>query len=111
MPPPLFPLNVEPTITGSRTVLAVTGEIDLATAPRLRVAIDAAFASGAQDLCIDLTDTTFMDSTGLHVLVDAAGRADELGCTLTIVCPPGPVERVIGISGVDQLVRRVASLP
>jgi anti-sigma B factor antagonist len=96
---PLPPPTVEPRVVGPRTVLAVTGEIDLATAPRLREAVAAAFAAGACELCIDLAETTFMDSSGLHVLLDAAQQAEELDRELTIACPPGPVRRVIEIAG------------
>jgi anti-sigma B factor antagonist len=99
---------VEPAAAGPRTVLAVTGEIDLASSPQLRAAVEAAFAS-ADELCIDLTETEFMDSTGLHVLVDAARHADEVGCNLEIVCPPGHVRRVIELAGVDQLVPLTSS--
>jgi anti-anti-sigma factor len=96
---PLPPPTVEPRVVGPRTVLAVTGEVDLATAPRLRAAVAAAFAAGARELCIDLAETTFRDSSGLHVLLDAVQEAGALERELTIACPPGPVRRVIEIAG------------
>ena len=104
---PYVPLTVEPAVAGSRTVLAVTGEVDIATAPHLRAAVDAAFMDGADDVCVDLTDTTFMDSSGVHALVDASREAVRLGRELTIVCPPGPVARVIEIAGVEELLTRI----
>jgi anti-sigma B factor antagonist len=100
---------VEPVAAGPRTILDVTGEIDLATSPQLRAAVDAAFASGAGALCIDLTRTEFMDSSGLHVLIDAAHHAREVGCDLEIICPHGHVRRVIELAGVDQLVPLTSS--
>jgi anti-sigma B factor antagonist len=105
----LFPLlSVEPEVTGSRTVLRVAGEVDLATAPQLRAAIDAAVTSGAPEVCVDLCATTFMDSSGLHVLVEARRRAEETGCDLTLACAPGPVARVIELSGVGELIPRTS---
>jgi len=104
-----FPLlNIEPEVAGSRTVLSVEGEVDLATAPQLGAAIDAALTSGVREVCVDLSETTFMDSSGLHVLVEATHRAAEVGCELTLVCPPGPVARVIELSGVGELIPRTA---
>jgi anti-sigma B factor antagonist len=108
LPRPFPPLFVEPQVTGSRTVLLVGGEVDIATTPQLGAAIDAALASGTRELCVDLTQTTFMDSSGLHVLLEANRRAAEVGCELTIVCPPGPVARVLDLSGVGELIPRTS---
>jgi anti-sigma B factor antagonist len=91
------PLNLAP------LTVAVTGEIDLATAPQLREAVETAFSFGAPEVLVDLAGTTFMDSSGLHVLIDAARRAAEQGRTLTIDCPPGNVRRVIDLAGVAEL--------
>lgn len=100
---------VEPDPSGPRSVLDVTGEIDIATSPQLRSAVEAAFASGARELCIDLSRTEFMDSTGLHVLTDAARHARTVGCRLEVVCPPGNVRRVIELAGLDGVLPLASS--
>ncbi|HEX5780441.1 MAG TPA: STAS domain-containing protein [Solirubrobacteraceae bacterium] len=82
-----------------RVVLAIGGEVDLATSPELRLAIDAALDSGAAELCLDLCATSFMDSSGLHVLFDSQVRASALKRRLRIICPPGPVRRLFELSG------------
>lgn len=87
---------------GHRTVLAVAGEVDLLTAPELRVALDAAWETGAMELWIDLTETEFMDSTGLHAIVDAHERARELQRRLAVICPPGGVRRVFDVAGLTD---------
>jgi anti-sigma B factor antagonist len=87
---------------GRRTVLAVSGEVDVATVPALRSAIQAAFDSGAAELWIDLSRTTFMDSSGLHAVFDARVRAENVGSRLEIVCPPGPVRRLFDIVGYSE---------
>jgi anti-sigma B factor antagonist len=78
-------------------VIAVAGELDLATAPALRAAVADALDAGAEQLWIDLRATQFMDSSGIHLLVETER---ELGRRLVIVCPPGPVRRVLDIAGV-----------
>jgi anti-sigma B factor antagonist len=89
---------------GRRSVLAVEGEVDLASVPLLADAVDAALEGGAAELWIDLTDTLFMDSSGLHALLDTRRRAAELNRRLAIVCPDGPVRRLFELAGVlDQL--------
>ena len=93
-------MTVRRRLVGHRTVLAVTGEVDLATAPALGSAVDAALASGAQELWLDLSATTFMDSSGLHLLLDAHRRMRGLRRRLAIVCPGGAVRRLFEIAGV-----------
>ena len=97
--PDLPALAVHRTDVGYRTVLAVIGELDLATAPTLQSAVNAAFDSRARELWVDLSETTFLDSTGLHVLLDADHRAHELGRTLAVICPPGNARRTFEIAG------------
>jgi len=90
---------------GRRTVVAVGGELDLATAPELRACVEAALAEGVRDLCVDLSRTSFMDSSGLHLLARIEAEVRQRGGRLAIVCVPGPVLRVIELTGV------AASLP
>jgi anti-sigma B factor antagonist len=85
-----------------RPVLAVSGEVDLATAPELRSALDAALRDGTRELWLDLHQTTFMDSSGLRVLFEAYERAQALECRLAIACPSGPVRRLFEITGYDH---------
>jgi anti-sigma B factor antagonist len=93
--------RVVASVVGRRTVLSVSGEIDLASAPLLTEAIDEALHNGALELWIDLTRTGFMDSTGLHVLLTARRRVDELNRRLAVICPAGPVRRLFDIAGLD----------
>jgi anti-sigma B factor antagonist len=89
---------------GRRTVLSVTGEIDLISAPLLSEAIDEALDRGAVQLWIDLSRLDFMDSSGLHVLHAARHRADSLNRRLAVICPAGPVRRLFDIAGLGELV-------
>jgi anti-sigma B factor antagonist len=82
-------------------VLAASGEIDLASAGTIRRAADDAFTAGALELWLDLTAVEFMDSSGLRVLIDTRQSASANGRRLLVICPQGPVRRVIEISGVE----------
>ena len=92
-------MTVQQRDVGRRTVLTVAGEVDLATSPDLREAIAGAIDSGAHELWVDLCGTSFMDSSGLHVLIDANERAKALRRRLSIVCPPGNVRRIFDLTG------------
>jgi anti-sigma B factor antagonist len=95
-------MTVERREAGHRTVLTVSGEADIASSPALRSALETALDESAQEVCLDLCATTFMDSSGLHVLVDAHRLAEG---RLTIVCPPGNVRRVLDLTGVVNALR------
>ena len=80
-PLPLFGV----TVTGSDTPIICAGEVDLASAPYLRDAIVAAIGTDEGAVIVDLADVTFMDSTGVGVLVwstdGSKARAGNYGCT------------------------------
>jgi|tagenome__1003787_1003787.scaffolds.fasta_scaffold20958605_7 anti-sigma B factor antagonist len=90
---------------GRRTVLCVAGEIDMATAPAITRAIDAALATGALELWIDLTPTAFMDSSGVHVLLAAQRRLCELNRRFAVICPEGCIRRLFEATGVTCQLR------
>jgi anti-sigma B factor antagonist len=89
------------------TIVAVTGELDLLSAPKLRTTLDALVRANPHHIAIDLTATTFMDSTGVHVLVDACNRA---GGHLAVISAEGPVRQVIDVLGLNQALNVVSSL-
>jgi anti-sigma B factor antagonist len=86
------------------TVIAVSGELDLASSPALQEELDRAQNANARLLIIDLRGLDFMDSTGLSVLVRAHQRADEEGRQLAMVKGPQQVQRLLSLTGVaDRL--------
>jgi anti-sigma B factor antagonist len=87
---------------GRRTVLSVTGEVDMASVSELRAAVDSALADGTAELWIDLSRTGFMDSGGLHVLLDARRRLLDLNRRLAVICPGGAVRRLFEVAGVVE---------
>lgn len=89
--------------------LVVAGEIDLATVPELQSAIDSVYSGNSHPLVVDLTGSSFMDSTGLKTLVMAKRRFDESGRAFAIAVSGGPVSRLIDLSGVETSMRIVES--
>jgi anti-anti-sigma factor len=82
-----------------RSTLRVRGELDIATAPQLSAAVADVLASGASSLVIDLSETTFLDSSGARQLVRAARAAGERDASLQVLCPAGnrPVRLVLDL--------------
>jgi anti-sigma B factor antagonist len=91
------------------SVLAVEGELDLATAPRLKAPL-LDVASRHQDrVVIDLSGLTFIDSTALRLLVDANRERSEDN-PLVVVCSNAKVLRIFKISGLGANFEMVSSL-
>jgi anti-sigma B factor antagonist len=97
-------MRIETTSSSDRQVLMVSGEVDLATSPDLDVAIIAALESGTESLVIDLTNVTFMDSSGLGVIVRGLKRCREADKDLDLVISNERVLKVFGITGLDQVI-------
>ena len=90
--------------------VVVEGEVDLATVEDLQGAIDDAYAQADACLVVDLTKSSFMDSTGLKALVMANRRFDEAGRSFAIAVSAGPISRLIDLSGVATTIRTVSSV-
>lgn len=83
-------------------LLSATGEIDLATVGKLESAIEAVLHEGTKRLVIDLNDVSFLDSTGLRILLAAHAKLEELGGSLAVVVAGGPVQRLLDITGIGS---------
>lgn len=93
-------------------VLAVRGELDVATVPELAAAIEAELVPATTSLGLDLTATSFLDSSGARGLLVAARRAEQLGCRLFLICPVRntAVRRVLTLLRLDTVLSVVDSL-
>jgi anti-anti-sigma factor len=81
----------------------VTGEIDLATAPELRQRLNSLIAAGPGDVDVDLSNVTFLDSSGLAVLLTAHQGLHDKHHRLKVRNPSKPVQRVFESSGVVDM--------
>ena len=83
--------------------LAVRGEVDIQTAPDLIAALEDAIRESEGALVVDLSDTDFLDSCGVHALLRARGLLGREDRQLVIVCPAGPARRVFEIAGMTDV--------
>ena len=84
---------------GSVTVITPQGEIDVATAPGLRYHLDKGIDQDSGPVVVELTSVTFIDSTGLGVLVGAQKHCDEAGREMRIVVTDPRIRKVFTITG------------
>jgi anti-sigma B factor antagonist len=83
-------------------VLALRGEIDISTAPRLREAVQHAIESGVP-IVLDMAEVTFMDSSGISTLVETAGVSRGLSSRVQIQRPSNQVRRILSLTGLADV--------
>jgi anti-anti-sigma factor len=84
-------------------LVRLEGELDVASAPRFERVLSAALEKGASTVMLDLGKLTFLDSTGIHVLVWANRRATDQGSTFVLRSPTRTVLKVLRLTGIDRL--------
>ncbi len=94
---------------GDAAVLALAGELDLASHPRLEHAVDRALESGAPVVVAELEQLEFMDVAGLRALIRSAQRARGIEKRLVVAAPPAPVIRLLSLTDQAGALEIVAS--
>jgi anti-anti-sigma factor len=102
--------RVETRSEGSATVLTVTGELDLASAPALEEELEQVLNGGSGLVVVDLRQLEFIDSTGLSVLVKAHQRAQDADASFGLVRGGAQVQRLLSLTGLEDRLR-VAETP
>ena len=94
--------STEVNATDEATVIHVRGEIDMATAGRLRDAIEPHMGP-KQTIILDFSEVEFMDSSCLNVLVQVRGRLTENGGSLILRNPSSAAHRLLTVAGANDL--------
>jgi anti-anti-sigma factor len=90
-------------LDGGISLLEVNGELDLSTATQLEGPLEEAVNSPKAAVLIDLTDCTFIDSTGIALIVRGWQKLEGNGNGHLAICSPTEqVRRVLDVSGLDQ---------
>ena len=91
-------------------VVAVSGEVDLFTAPEFKQRVLAPIAAGVDHVIVDLTQTTFVDSSSLGVLIGAHRRLQQRGGRLVVACDNDAIVKTFRITGLDGVFTIVNSV-
>ncbi len=103
-------LQVTSHTSGSIHVLTPTGEIDHHTGDALRQALDA-ISTPRPRVVVDLHQVTFMDSSGINILIAAHRALTDAGGRLRLARPTAPVLRTLTIVGIDTVINCHTTLP
>jgi anti-sigma B factor antagonist len=97
-----FDVNTEQ-LSDERYVISLTGEVDLYTAPEFKQQLLDVIAQGGKDVIVDFTNTTFIDSTTLGVLVGGVKRLRQVDGQLSLVCSDRNITKIFEITGLDRV--------
>jgi anti-sigma B factor antagonist len=97
-----FDINTEQ-VDGGAYVISLAGEVDLYTAPEFKQQLLDVIAQGGKDIIVDFSDTTFIDSTTLGVLVGGVKRLRTNDGQLSLVCSDRNITKIFEITGLDRV--------
>jgi anti-sigma B factor antagonist len=98
-------LGIDVRQVSGRPVLFVTGEIDLYTAPLFKQSVVNLVSEGTQNVVIDLTGVTFMDSSGFGTLLGATRRLRPGGGGLHLAGPNSTIQRMLRLTRLDSIMQ------
>jgi anti-sigma B factor antagonist len=96
-------LQIDVTRRHGYTILSPQGEIDFATGPQLKDAINERLVAGDVNLVMDLQAVDFIESTGLGALIGGRRRAHALKGSLRLVCSQQQLLKIFRITGLDKV--------
>lgn len=97
-----FDINTEQ-LSNEQYVISLAGEVDLYTAPEFKQQLLDVIAQGGKDVIVDFTNTTFIDSTTLGVLVGGVKRLRTNDGQLSLVCSDRNITKIFEITGLDRV--------
>jgi anti-sigma B factor antagonist len=97
-------------VDGETHVVAIAGEIDLFTAPEFKQRVSAPIDAGRTHVIVDLTETTFIDSSSLGALIGAHRRLQQRGGRLVVACDNDAIVKTFRITGLDGVFTIVNSV-
>ena len=100
---PVNPLDIEVSVDGTAALVAVRGEIDLASQAEFRSVLSDLVVAGQVNLSIDLSGVEFIDSTGLGALIGARRRVHAFNGSLRLLSPSDQVTKVFSVTGLDRV--------
>jgi anti-sigma B factor antagonist len=83
--------------------LIAKGEVDISTAPKLREYLDGAYQEKKADILLHLDELSYIDSTGLGVIIGAFGRMQESDNRIRLINPRDNIKKLLNITSLDRI--------
>lgn len=104
-------LEMQTYVCGDLQTLSLTGELDMASVPLLEEVLGTMGDDRCAVLTLDLGNVTFVDSTGLHAMLQARELCANRGCEFRVIRPCAQVQRLFEITGLQALLFRTQTEP
>lgn len=98
-------MEMETRAEGDLTVLSCNGRLNMVAASRLKSQVDEIIAGGSSKIVVDLTETSFIDSSGLGALVSGLKAARQAGGDLRLAGAGDQVRTVLSLTNLDRVLR------
>lgn len=92
-------LGIESRRRGDEHVIALDGDLEMANVSAIESELTQVEATDCRQIVLDLRGLSFLDSTGIHLLMQAHARAEETGRSVALLVDEGPVRRVLDACG------------
>ncbi|GGD29020.1 STAS domain-containing protein [Nocardioides daphniae] len=103
-------MQIDKTVTDEMAVLRCEGRLTMVAAPALRSAVEECVAAGQRHVVVDLSPTSFVDSSGLGALVNGLKSARVAGGDLRIAGAPDQVRSVLRLTNLDRVLKPYADV-
>ena len=103
-------MTVPDSAGAAHTVVVLTGEVDATNSEELYGVLESVLLQHPHLLVVDLSELSFMDSTGLRMLLRSSRELDQQGGVLALASPQVSVARVLQLTRADQLIPVYASV-
>jgi anti-sigma B factor antagonist len=99
----MTPFKLDSDVQGGGVVLHLAGELDVASAPRLRDEVVRLISEGRTTITFDCSELAFVDSTGLGVLIGARARCLAANGSVSLTGVRPALQRLLAVTGIESL--------
>ena len=101
-------MNSKNIIEVSKTnMVSIRGEIDIYSIEKFRDTIEEKIKTQASEIILDCSELSYMDSTGMGVLIEIRNKTKELGQKIIMMNPRPNIRKLLALTGVDKIIEIV----
>ncbi|MBC3899173.1 MULTISPECIES: STAS domain-containing protein [Acetobacterium] len=93
--------------TGKTSMVSIKGEIDIYSIEKFRASIEKEIMTQATQIILDCSELSYMDSTGMGVLIELRNKSKEMGQRIIMMNPRPNIKKLLSLTGVDKIIEIV----
>ncbi|PKM54235.1 MAG: anti-sigma factor antagonist [Firmicutes bacterium HGW-Firmicutes-3] len=92
---------------GKTSMIRIVGEIDIYSIEKFRETIEEKIKTQAPEIILDCSELSYMDSTGMGVLIELRNKTKEMGQKIIMINPRPNIKKLMALTGVDKIIEIV----